>query len=465
VERNNGGKPCRLPLAIMVSDDTAVGIHKLLDDNSYFGLEKAQVTLLKQEKVAAVGDSDSSISLKSDFEVATKPHGHGDIHFLLHSSGTAKKWVDEGRKWLLFFQDTNTLYFAHFLATLGVSAEKGFAVNLVSVPRKAKEAVGAVCKLEHTDGRKMVCNVEYNQLEPVMIAAGMAGDVNEESSGYSKYPGSINELVYSLPQYVETLAITNGQIDEFINPKYTDGTRTAFKSPTRLECMMQDYVKTVPPSHKVGWTRYPIEFGYFPCKNDIVSAAKLSATGVPPGSASTAEMAVYHMHATELRLLGAQIPPPQPVSYRGVGCMLSAAVVLDPSFAPCYSVLATKLPSPAKLRLSVKSHLVVTGTDIVLEQLELDGALEITVAEGGSLVVRSLTVTNKGWEFVELSDEEQASAVETTAIRGFKLVKHEAKSIVVAKGEHMVMENGELKAGAAPETSGARESKDCCAQQ
>ena len=26
---------------------------------------------------------------------------------------------------------------------------------------------------------------------------------------------------------------------EFVNPKYTDGTKTAFKSPTRLECMMQ----------------------------------------------------------------------------------------------------------------------------------------------------------------------------------------------------------------------------------
>ena len=26
---------------------------------------------------------------------------------------------------------------------------------------------------------------------------------------------------------------------EFVNPKYTDASRAAFKSPTRLECMMQ----------------------------------------------------------------------------------------------------------------------------------------------------------------------------------------------------------------------------------
>ena len=34
----------------------------------------------------------------------TKPHGHGDVHALLHSSGLAKKWQAEGFKWVCFFQ-------------------------------------------------------------------------------------------------------------------------------------------------------------------------------------------------------------------------------------------------------------------------------------------------------------------------------------------------------------------------
>ena len=72
---------------------------------------------------------------------------------------------------------------------------------------------------------------------------------------------------------------------------YANEERTIFKSATRLECMMQDYVKTVRPSHKVGWTRYPIEFGYFPCKNDIVSAAKLSAQARRSASTSPAPLA------------------------------------------------------------------------------------------------------------------------------------------------------------------------------
>lgn len=48
VEAKGGGR-CRLPLAIMVSDDTAEGIQRLLDANDYFGLETAQVTLPQQE--------------------------------------------------------------------------------------------------------------------------------------------------------------------------------------------------------------------------------------------------------------------------------------------------------------------------------------------------------------------------------------------------------------------------------
>ena len=34
----------------------------------------------------------------------TKPHGHGDVHALLHSSGLAAKWKKSGLKWVCFFQ-------------------------------------------------------------------------------------------------------------------------------------------------------------------------------------------------------------------------------------------------------------------------------------------------------------------------------------------------------------------------
>jgi len=434
------GRPVLLPLAIMVSDDTAQGIAELLEQTGRFGLQESQVTLLKQEKVAAMRDSEAALAMADGMTVATKPHGHGDVHFLLHSTGTAARWHKQGTRWLMFFQDTSTLYFATFLATLGVSAAHDLAVNLVSVPRKAKEAIGAVALLQHDDGRQMVANVEYNQLEPLLLATGHSeGDVNE-ADGFSKFPGNINEIMIDLTKYLEALESTGGQVDEFINPKYTDETRTAFKSPTRLECMMQDYAKTVPAGHAVGWTRYPTEFGYFPCKNDIDSGAKLSASGVPPHTASTAEMAVYEMHACTLRRLGGEVAPAVTRSFRGVTVGVGPSIVLEPSFAPCATLLSEKLPSPAMLKISARSTLVVRGMKVVIEELVLDGALVLEVEEGASLRVKSLKVENAGWRFEELSDAEQASEPEILAIRGYRLVKEATRTIRVSAGNDMIVD-------------------------
>lgn len=65
-----------------------------------------QLIILKQEKVAALLDNDAHIAKLSPYELDTKPHGHGDVHTLLYSSGLSTKWAAEGRKFLLFFQVT-----------------------------------------------------------------------------------------------------------------------------------------------------------------------------------------------------------------------------------------------------------------------------------------------------------------------------------------------------------------------
>ena len=45
--------------------------------------------------------------------------------------------------------------------------------------------------------------------------------------------------------------LPQGIIPEFVNPKYADESKTTFKSPTRLECMMQDYAKLLGSGAKV----------------------------------------------------------------------------------------------------------------------------------------------------------------------------------------------------------------------
>ena len=45
-----------------------------------------------------------------------------------------------------------------------MSAANSYDVNSLAVPRKAKEAIGAITKLARADGSSMTINVEYNQV-------------------------------------------------------------------------------------------------------------------------------------------------------------------------------------------------------------------------------------------------------------------------------------------------------------
>lgn len=71
--------------------------------------------------MACLADGDARLALEKDdpFAVQTKPHGHGDVHGLLHSTGLAKQWAAAGLRWVCFFQDTNGVVFRGLPAALG----------------------------------------------------------------------------------------------------------------------------------------------------------------------------------------------------------------------------------------------------------------------------------------------------------------------------------------------------------
>lgn len=135
----------------------------------------------------------------------------------------------------------------------------------------------------------MILNVEYNQLGGLLKNKGEPVD----TFGYSKYPGNINSLVISIPEYVVQLEKNKGCISEFINPKYGDKTKTFFSSPARLECMMQDYPKCLADCKRVSITQVDRRFCFSTVKNDIKSAADKAKQNLPAEGASTCEYDVY----------------------------------------------------------------------------------------------------------------------------------------------------------------------------
>ncbi|XP_076957614.1 UDP-sugar pyrophosphorylase-like [Bidens hawaiensis] len=411
-----------VPLVIMTSDDTHERTLQLLESNSYFGMKPTQVKLLKQEKVACLADNDARLALdpNNKYRIQTKPHGHGDVHALLYSSGLLKEWKDTGLRWVLFFQDTNGLLFKAIPAALGVSAVKEYHVNSLAVPRKAKEAIGGITKLTHTDGREMVINVEYNQLDPLLRATGHPdGDVNCET-GYSPYPGNINQLILELGPYIDELSKTGGAIKEFVNPKYKDSTKTEFKSSTRLECMMQDYPKTLSPSARVGFTVTDTWLAYAPVKNNPEDAAKVPK-GNPYHSATSGEMAIYRANSKILQEAGVKVDDPVTQFFNGQEVEVWSRVVWNPKWAVTFADVKSKVSGNNSV--SQKSTLVVNGRDIFIEDLSLDGALIVDSVDDAEVKVGG-SVCNKGWT-VESVDKDSTELPEEVRIRGFKIVKTE----------------------------------------
>lgn len=441
----SAGKRVVLPLVIMTSDDTHSRTLQLLAAHQNFGLEPNQIQILKQEMVPALVDNAAHIALNSSnpYEIVVKPHGHGDVHLLLANSGVAKQWAEEGRKWIIFFQDTNGLVFRALVAALGVSVHNNFEVNSLTVPRKPGEAVGGICRLTHRDGKNITINVEYNQLDPLLRSTtSPQGDV-ADASGFSPYPGNINVLIFAAPQYAQVLSKTHGHIPEFVNPKYADATKTKFTSPTRLESMMQDYPKCLEPTSRVGFTQFERWTSFSAVKNNLKDAAdKFKKTGVAE-SAASGESDLYYYNR---RLLG--LHPERKVHinvegsqqvFAGVPVQVGARIVFHPSFATTTSEILGRIKGD--VRISDRSTLVVKG-DVVIENLELDGALIINAEDGAQVVIRNLKVQNDGWNFVPVNVEDK-SVDESLRIRGYTIERKASQNLRYST-KHVVDESSSL---------------------
>ncbi|MCO5578435.1 hypothetical protein L7F22_032277 [Adiantum nelumboides] len=323
----------------------------------------------------------------------------------------------EGIEWVLFFQDTNGLLFKAIPPALGVSAQKDLDVNSLAVPRKAKEAIGGICRLTHENGTQMVINVEYNQLDPLLRATGhLDGDVND-ASGFSPYPGNINQLIIKLGPYMEELAKTNGAIKEFVNPKYKDASKTTFKSSTRLECMMQDYPRTLSASAKVGFTVMDAWLAYAPVKNNPEDAAKVPK-GNPTHSATTGEMAIYKANSLILRHAGVEVEGPTMETFNGQEVQVWPRIVWSPDWGLTYSTIKRKLFGTCSI--SQKSTLVLDGKEIVLDSVNVDGTLVLSAVEDAKVKLCTWRVKNSGWA-IEPVDHKDTVFPEEVRLRGFTI--------------------------------------------
>jgi UDP-sugar pyrophosphorylase len=419
--------PRPVPFIIMVSDDTDTKTRASLETNNWFGLKKEQVHILKQELVPAIADNDGRLALAEKYKLILKPHGHGDIHMLLTTSGLAAKLHKQGIEHFVYIQDTNGQVFNAIPAALGVSVEKDFDFNSIAVNRIPGEACGGLTKLVG-NGKELTINVEYNQLDPLLRATvSPAGDVPNEQ-GFSMFPGNINILVIKAASYVKILERTQGIIAEFVNPKYADATRTSFKSPTRLETMMQDLAKLFGPDEKPGVTVFDRKWAFSANKNNVKDAAAKHAAGGPPESGATAESDFYLAGRMKLAAAGMNVETAPEELILGIPFTPGPRVVLRPSFAMTLAEVREKIKGG---KISGQATLVLDGKNIVLENVEITSgsALVIKAADGAHVTAKNLKVENDGFELVPLTADEQNSPAtpEYLRLRGYRIENRAAK--------------------------------------
>ena len=433
--------PRPVPFVIMVSQDTGPKTIASLQANDYFGLKKEQVHILQQELVPAIADNDGALALEERYKLVLKPHGHGDIHMLLHTSGLAAQLAGEGIEYLMFIQDTNGPSFNTLPAAIGVSMEKGYDFNSLAINRVPGEAVGGLAKLVG-NGREMTINVEYNQLDPLLRATiSPEGDVANEQ-GFSVFPGNCNTLVIRTASYVRILQESQGIIAEFVNPKYTDDTKSAFKKPTRLETMMQDLPKLFGPEEKVGVTVFERSWSFSPNKNNLADAAAKVESGNPADASATAESDFYKSGRERLVYAGMAVHEAPEVKILGVPFTLGPKVILRPSFAMSLEEGREKIEGGS---ISDEATLILDGKDIRLEGVQLSGtsALVVKACAGAKVTVRG-TFRNAGFELVHLSEAERSAdsdVPEFLKIRGYTFANRGAAVYAFNEpGEYLVHE-------------------------
>lgn len=303
--------------------------------------------------------------------------------------------------------------------------------------------------------KSLVINVEYNQLDPLLRSQGdKKGDVPDPATGYSPFPGNANNIVIEIGSYAKTLrGEDQGVVVEFVNPKYKDESRTDFKKPTRLECMMQDipklFQKEMGKEANIGFTMFDRWFTFSPAKNALEAGeADVEKGSTAPGTMSSAESDKYIQNQRKLKFAGADVPvnekPDDLVKMSGIPVTPGPRVVLNPSFGITQEEILDKVGSAETCRITERSAVILEGHHLKIKNMDVDGSLVIRCGEDTHVTVDGLKVQNKGWELKELDPSKEY--LEAIAIRGYTMEKHEtAKYILNEPGNFVIGADGEVK--------------------
>jgi len=207
--------------------------------------------------------------------------------------------------------------------------------------------------------------------------------------------------------YLKALDKTKGLIPEFVNPKYADEAKTKFKSPTRLECLMQDLPKLLTDGEKVGFTSYPRWFCFSTCKNNLKDACAKLKKNLGPEAAFSVEQDIFILNAKMIESFGKLevVQDEDPVQVEVEGCVFKFGprIIIYPSFAASISELKEKMEKmKGKIRMTINSVLILKNDVTIEEGVDLNGYLTIDKDEKELVKCHN----KQKWEYYALKNDQ-----------------------------------------------------------
>jgi UDP-sugar pyrophosphorylase len=105
--------------------------------------------------------------------------------------------------------------------------------------------------------------------------------------------------------------------------------------------------------------------------------------------------------------------------YNGIAVNPGPAIVFKPDFVCCPTEYSKVFPVPTSVKISARSTLVVRGSGVIIESLDLDGTLIIDYKGDEQVIIRKKKVQNAGWVRVKVDYSDN----EIIKMRGYKIVR------------------------------------------
>lgn len=392
--RQRTGKQLFTPVAIMTSHEKNNRMHvqEILESNSWFGRPKERFFLFDQPLVPVVDEKGDWVWGEGG-KPLMKPGGHGAIWKLAIDNGVFDWFRSFGSRYALVRQINNPLAGLDYglLAFTGLGISKGMSFGFASCPRacQAAEGVNVVVERKEPSGYLYnLSNIEYCDFEKY----GIQDTPVREGEPFSRFTSNTNILFADLDALESAIKLCPFP-GLLMNLKKDSSGRFA----GRLESTMQNIadVFVEKSNEPLGEKRLKKIFITYNQRSKTISTAKKAY--VAGGSLNeTPEKCFYDLMSAARDLLqnycGMQLPPE-----RSLEEMLeshpSFVFLFHPCLGPLFRTIGKKIRGGS---LTDGSELRLEIGDAEIENLALDGSLQVTASRNASILFKDCSVKNQG---------------------------------------------------------------------